>query len=184
MSRLRWPDSTNSVSEKPGTIHQTVNWGASWPPRTCNSRLPSGGEPASSTIGCRISCHSTGIRSCGRWVKDSWRLHRTRPRAMTQPPKNCSIWSSRSATTHRWRSCFLSRSQRWWPNLTEEELGGHRERTVSTHRGGGTVSAVNSLKRGRFWTAGGTVCSDRESCPYAPTDCRPARSAASRELWL
>ena len=22
MSRLRWPDSTNSVSEKPGTIHE------------------------------------------------------------------------------------------------------------------------------------------------------------------
>ena len=24
MSRLRWPDSTNSVSEKPGTIHKDV----------------------------------------------------------------------------------------------------------------------------------------------------------------
>ena len=24
MSRLRWPDSTNSVSEKPGTIHYQV----------------------------------------------------------------------------------------------------------------------------------------------------------------
>ena len=24
MSRLRWPDSTNSVSEKPGTIHHHV----------------------------------------------------------------------------------------------------------------------------------------------------------------
>ena len=24
MSRLRWPDSTNSVSEKPGTIQSTV----------------------------------------------------------------------------------------------------------------------------------------------------------------
>ena len=29
MSRLRWPDSTNSVSEKPGTIH-TVRWWTSW----------------------------------------------------------------------------------------------------------------------------------------------------------
>ena len=27
MSRLRWPDSTNSVSEKPGTIQTTV-WSA------------------------------------------------------------------------------------------------------------------------------------------------------------
>ena len=26
MSRLRWPDSTNSVSEKPGTIHTDVDW--------------------------------------------------------------------------------------------------------------------------------------------------------------
>ena len=25
MSRLRWPDSTNSVSEKPGTIHNLAN---------------------------------------------------------------------------------------------------------------------------------------------------------------
>ena len=25
MSRLRWPDSTNSVSEKPGTIHRAEN---------------------------------------------------------------------------------------------------------------------------------------------------------------
>ena len=24
MSRLRWPDSTNSVSEKPGTIHERL----------------------------------------------------------------------------------------------------------------------------------------------------------------
>ncbi len=24
MSRLRWPDSTNSVSEKPGTIHSSL----------------------------------------------------------------------------------------------------------------------------------------------------------------
>ena len=26
MSRLRWPDSTNSVSEKPGTIHHSMVW--------------------------------------------------------------------------------------------------------------------------------------------------------------
>ena len=26
MSRLRWPDSTNSVSEKPGTIHYMAVW--------------------------------------------------------------------------------------------------------------------------------------------------------------
>ena len=29
MSRLRWPDSTNSVSEKPGTIHEIENPGSS-----------------------------------------------------------------------------------------------------------------------------------------------------------
>ena len=27
MSRLRWPDSTNSVSDVPGTIHSRVNAG-------------------------------------------------------------------------------------------------------------------------------------------------------------
>ena len=26
MSRLRWPDSTNSVSDVPGTIHLAVRW--------------------------------------------------------------------------------------------------------------------------------------------------------------
>ena len=31
MSRLRWPDSTNSVSEKPGTIHIASDGGLSVP---------------------------------------------------------------------------------------------------------------------------------------------------------
>ena len=31
MSRLRWPDSTNSVSEKPGTIHNVpVHLACDW----------------------------------------------------------------------------------------------------------------------------------------------------------
>ncbi len=33
MSRLRWPDSTNSVSEKPGTIHNPwMLWYLFFPP--------------------------------------------------------------------------------------------------------------------------------------------------------
>ena len=30
MSRLRWPDSTNSVSEKPGTIHYDAFLFGAW----------------------------------------------------------------------------------------------------------------------------------------------------------